>query len=357
MDVSQLHWSSLEYSLPDFAHRFHNFLPLVVKVTAGFLGKQELDSISRDMVIQVHSLQSQKRAVLETKSGRILSVPVSISSVLFYVVKQNCQCDGPLSLQAVLSSHRLPVLVQPVTPLKLPACFARCYGNQLETLTLSVTYEEKFLLGHPLDMAGSLLTQTPLVLPMYMKEVFVSLPELLNPQQQNQFSSNCVAQSSVIASLSHNRHFIFQGAPTHTDMQADQSDSFCLRRQRQEKQEKMLAFFQGFGLIWMHFQHLWPLRKMCSQNYLKSLNILCPQTTSNVQSFPCNYVQSLLDITFLEKSQLIENGDKYTEVEPIYMSLDVQEGSIALYQHLVDSSPVQEPPKPPVPLRSAKPPQ
>nr|XP_023653543.1 uncharacterized protein LOC111836476 isoform X1 [Paramormyrops kingsleyae] len=274
MDVSQLHWSSLEYSLPDFAHRFHNFLPLVVKVTAGFLGKQELDSISRDMVIQVHSLQSQKRAVLETKSGRILSVPVSISSVLFYVVKQNCQCaDGPLSLQAVLSSHRLPVLVQPVTPLKLPACFARCYGNQLETLTLSVTYEEKFLLGHPLDMAGSLLTQTPLVLPMYMKEVFVSLPELLNPQQQNQFSSNCVAQSSVIASLSHNRHFIFQ------------------------------------------------------------------------------------DITFLEKSQLIENGDKYTEVEPIYMSLDVQEGSIALYQHLVDSSPVQEPPKPPVPLRSAKPPQ
>ncbi|XP_048829355.1 uncharacterized protein LOC125706640 isoform X2 [Brienomyrus brachyistius] len=271
MDVSQLHWSPLEYSLPDFAHRFQNFLPMVVKVTAGFLGKQELDSISRDTVIQVHSLQSQKRAVLEAKSGRILSIPVSIASVLFYVVKQNCQCDGPLSLQAVLSSHSLPVVVQPVTPLRLPASFATCYGNQLQTLTLSITYEEKFLLGHPLDMTGSLLTQTPLVLPMYMKEVCVSLAEQLNPQQQEQFFSNCAAQESVIESLSHNHHFIFQ------------------------------------------------------------------------------------DITFLEKCQLIENGGIYTEVEPIYMNLDVQEESIALYQHLVDFSPLQNPPKPPVPLRKAKP--
>ena len=50
MDTSKLHWGHQEYNLGEFAEKFKDSFPKIINVTVGFLGQQELDSISSSTV-------------------------------------------------------------------------------------------------------------------------------------------------------------------------------------------------------------------------------------------------------------------------------------------------------------------
>lgn len=50
MDTSKLHWGRQEYNLGEFAEKFKDSFPKIINVTVGFLGQQELDSVSSSTV-------------------------------------------------------------------------------------------------------------------------------------------------------------------------------------------------------------------------------------------------------------------------------------------------------------------
>nr|XP_046204902.1 uncharacterized protein LOC124035478 isoform X2 [Oncorhynchus gorbuscha] len=149
MDTSKLHWGHQEYNLGEFAEKFKNSFPKIINVTVGFLGQQELDSISSSTHIMVHSLLCQQRAVFESKHGKVLSLPVTISTVGFYIIRNDRR-------EGILSRH------------------------------------------------------TPLVLPMYMKEVRIALAEGLEGLDQGQFEDACATLGGQIDELGLRNLFIFQ---------------------------------------------------------------------------------------------------------------------------------------------------
>ncbi|RXM91154.1 hypothetical protein EOD39_21470 [Acipenser ruthenus] len=140
MDVSKIRWSSTEYSLKGFVNKFQDSFPKIIKVIVGFLGRQESDSIS----------SSTERAVVESKSGKVLSLPTKLTSMTFFIISQS-------------------------------------------------------------GARGTLLEQVPLVLPMYMKEVRLVLAEGLEGENEEQWEAICSAYNERIRELGHMDHFIFQG--------------------------------------------------------------------------------------------------------------------------------------------------
>ncbi|XP_021429205.1 GRB2-associated and regulator of MAPK protein 2 isoform X3 [Oncorhynchus mykiss] len=207
MDTSKLHWGHQEYNLGEFAEKFKDSFPKIINVTVGFLGQQELDSISSSTHIMVHSLLCQQRAVFESKHGKVLSLPVTISTVGFYIIRNDRREGPPISLQAILESNPLPVIIQPITPLVLPWLSG---GHRLDTLTITRTYEEQLLIGFPFSSKGILSRHTPLVLPMYMKEVRIALAEGLEGLDQGQFEDACATLGGQIDELGLRNLFIFQ---------------------------------------------------------------------------------------------------------------------------------------------------
>uniref|UniRef100_A0A4W5M1S5 SAM domain-containing protein n=1 Tax=Hucho hucho TaxID=62062 RepID=A0A4W5M1S5_9TELE len=207
MDTSKLHWGHQEYNLGEFAEKFKDSFPKIINVTVGFLGQQELDSISSSTHIMVHSLLCQQRAVFESKHGKVLSLPVIISTVGFYIIRNERREGPPISLQAILESNPLPVIIQPITPLVLPWLSG---GHRLDTLTITRTYEEQLLMGFPFSSKGILSRHTPLVLPMYMKEVRIALAEGLEGLDQGQFEDACATLGGQIDELGLRNLFIFQ---------------------------------------------------------------------------------------------------------------------------------------------------
>ncbi|XP_015198561.1 uncharacterized protein [Lepisosteus oculatus] len=209
MDVSRILWCTKEYTIKEFATKFKDSFPKIIKVTQGFLGRQELDSISSSTLIHVHSLYSQMRAVAEYKSGKILSMPTTFNTVTFYI-KSGGKPDGPYTLQAILETFPLPVSVQPTTVLSLNTKNLQSSDQKLDSLTITQTYQEMFLLGYSISSTGTLMVQVPMVLPMYMKDVRLALAEGLEGQSQEQWDTICTAHSNLIKELGHMDHFIFQ---------------------------------------------------------------------------------------------------------------------------------------------------
>ncbi|PIO26620.1 hypothetical protein AB205_0068710 [Aquarana catesbeiana] len=85
MDLSEVKWSTFEYTLQGYVTDFQKSFPNIIKITEGFLGKQEIDSISSSTVIRVHSLYNQKRVTAETRSGKLFSLPVKLTRLKFLV--------------------------------------------------------------------------------------------------------------------------------------------------------------------------------------------------------------------------------------------------------------------------------
>ncbi|KAK6476893.1 hypothetical protein HHUSO_G23401 [Huso huso] len=212
MDVSKIRWSSTEYSLKGFVNKFQDSFPKIIKVTVGFLGRQESDSISSSTLLRVHSLYSQERAVVESKSGKVLSLPTKLTSMTFFIISQSGAREGPFTLLEILEAFTLPVKIQPTTALTFrESSNPSSPGQNLDSLTFTQSYQESFLLGHCLNSKGTLLERVPVVLPMYMKEVRLVLAEGLEGENEEQWEAICSAYNERIRELGHMDHFIFQG--------------------------------------------------------------------------------------------------------------------------------------------------
>ncbi|KAM4678071.1 uncharacterized protein O3C94_010072 [Discoglossus pictus] len=173
MDLSKVKWTSKEYTLQEYVSKYIECFPGIIRVTEGFLGKQEIDSLSSSTVVRVHSLYKQVRVVAESKGGKLFSLPFNLKSLQFLVqgpipvpVMQI-----PMTLEIILSKYNLPVTVRSSTVLSFKEKGdLQSQDELLSELTILDTYEESFLLGHPLDR-GKLLIQEPIIIPMYMKEL------------------------------------------------------------------------------------------------------------------------------------------------------------------------------------------
>ncbi|XP_056428870.1 uncharacterized protein LOC130368746 [Hyla sarda] len=174
MDPTDVKWTTTEFSLQGFVTSFRNAFPNLIKITVGFLGKQEIDSVSSSTVIRVHSHCVQQRVAAETKNGILFSLSTKLTRLKFLVLGDRRSTNSkmiPLTLEEILARYNLPLSVRLSS-----ACSYTQKGDQksqdelLSELKLLQTYEESFLLGHQID-TGKIFTEDPIIIPMYMKEL------------------------------------------------------------------------------------------------------------------------------------------------------------------------------------------
>lgn len=176
MDLSEVKWSTFEYTLQGYVTDFQKSFPNIIKITEGFLGKQEIDSISSSTVIRVHSLYNQKRVTAETRSGKLFSLPVKLTRLKFLVPSVKgpvgtLKNQNPMNLEDILAKYTLPVTVQTSKVLSYKQKGdVMSQDEMLSELILQDTYEEMFLFGHPIDK-GKLFVEEPIIIPMYMREL------------------------------------------------------------------------------------------------------------------------------------------------------------------------------------------
>ncbi|KAM5172417.1 uncharacterized protein ACMZJ9_005210 [Mantella aurantiaca] len=176
MNPAELRWSESEYTLQGYVAAFHSSFPNVIQITEGFLGKQEIDSVSSSTVVRVHSLYNQKRVTAETKTGKLFSLPVKLKRLKFLVpqtrgLTTTLKNKQVMTLADILAKYPLPVTVHTSTVLsyKQKGDMKSDY-EMFSELTLQDTYVETFLFGHPIDK-GRLFVEEPIVIPMYMTEL------------------------------------------------------------------------------------------------------------------------------------------------------------------------------------------
>ncbi|XP_077326387.1 uncharacterized protein LOC143961097 [Lithobates pipiens] len=176
MDLAEVKWSRFEYTLQGYVTDFQKSFPNIIKITEGFLGKQEIDSISSSTIIRVHSLYNQRRVTAETKTGKLFSLPVKLTRLKFLVPSVKgpigtLKNQNPMSLEDILAKYTLPVTVHTSKVLSYKQKGDRkSQDEMLSELMLQDTYEEMFLFGHPIDK-GKLLVEEPIIIPMYMTEL------------------------------------------------------------------------------------------------------------------------------------------------------------------------------------------
>ncbi|XP_075131951.1 uncharacterized protein LOC142204533 [Leptodactylus fuscus] len=174
MNPADVKWTSTEFSLQGYVSTFRNDFPNIIKITEGFLGKQEIDSVSNSMVIRVHSYYLQQRVAAETKSGKLFSLPIKLTRPEFLVTQTNDLMKTyklSLTLEDILSKYSLPVTVRSSSDLSYKEKGDQKSQHELlSDLTLLEQYEESFLLGHPIDK-GKIFVEDPIIIPMYMKEL------------------------------------------------------------------------------------------------------------------------------------------------------------------------------------------
>ncbi|XP_063782631.1 uncharacterized protein LOC134932271 [Pseudophryne corroboree] len=194
MDPAEVKWTAREYSLQEYVNNFQDSFPNIIKITEGFLGKQEIDSVSSSTVIRVNSLYNQQRVTAETKSGKLFSLPTKLTTLKFLVAQDKKpvkypQIQLPMHLEGILSRYNLPVTIQSAKALSYKQKGDMTSQDEmLSELTLQETYEEPFLLGHPIDK-GKIFTKEPTTIPMYMMELkLVVATGLLqeNPERWNE---------------------------------------------------------------------------------------------------------------------------------------------------------------------------
>ncbi|XP_006012116.1 uncharacterized protein LOC102358201 [Latimeria chalumnae] len=211
MDLDNISWTTRQYSIKEFVQKFQNSFPKMIKVTVGFLGRQEVDSISCSSVLRVHSLYSQERAVAESRSGKILSLPTKLKLMSFYLVNPIPPKDDPLLLEEILSNFTLPVTIRSTTPLTYTEVSnPKPLDQRLEYFTISQTYKEDFLLVHNIDNDGKLLVQLPLVLPMYMKQVRLVVAEGFMNTNIEAWNAICNIYDKQVDEMGNMAHFICQ---------------------------------------------------------------------------------------------------------------------------------------------------
>ncbi|XP_067871398.1 uncharacterized protein [Heterodontus francisci] len=208
MQSNAIQWTARDYSLKEFARKFRTSLPKIVKITEGFLGRQEVDTISASTILRIHSLYSQKRAILECKNGSILSIPVNLESMVFNVAHQKHK-SGPFTMKEVLLSFMLPVTIIATDDLTYREMNnPRSKDQKLRQLTVKQTYEQEFLLGHTINDSGNLLIRYPTVLPMYMKEIKLVVAEGFDSKYETEWNTFCNYYDKLVNDIGHLDRFI-----------------------------------------------------------------------------------------------------------------------------------------------------
>ncbi|XP_073508786.1 uncharacterized protein [Phyllobates terribilis] len=155
MDPTKVEWTTTEFSLQGYVTTFHNAFPNIIRITEGFLGKQEIDSISSSTVIRVHSHCTQQRIAAETKSGKFFSLPTNLTRLKFIVGQDSGPTKTlrlPMTLEDILSRYTLPLTVRSSSALSYKQKGDKKSQDELlSELTLQDRYEENFLFGHPID--------------------------------------------------------------------------------------------------------------------------------------------------------------------------------------------------------------
>ncbi|XP_038640113.1 uncharacterized protein LOC119956778 isoform X2 [Scyliorhinus canicula] len=148
MQASGIQWTAEEYSLKEFLWTFRTSLPQIVQVTEGFLGRQEVDTLSASTVLRIHCLFLQRRAIVECKNGSILSIPVNLESMVFSVVDQKHKA-GPFTMKEVLLHFNLPVTITSTKDMTFREMYnPRSKDQELKQMTVKQTYDQEYLLGH-----------------------------------------------------------------------------------------------------------------------------------------------------------------------------------------------------------------
>ncbi|XP_078055959.1 uncharacterized protein LOC144480425 isoform X1 [Mustelus asterias] len=209
MQSSAIQWTAGEYSLKEFLRKFQTSLPKIVKVTEGFLGRQEVDTLSASTVLRIHCLFSQKRAIVECKNGSILSIPVNLKSMMFNVLDQKHK-TGPFTMNEVLLHFNLPVTITSTNDLTYREMNNPSSKDQeLKQLNVTQTYDQEYLLGHTILDSGELLIRHPTVIPMYMKEIKLVIAEGFSSKDETEWNTLCDYYNKVVNDIGNLDHFIF----------------------------------------------------------------------------------------------------------------------------------------------------
>ncbi|XP_068131909.1 uncharacterized protein [Hyperolius riggenbachi] len=193
MSLTHVKWSDTEYSLQEYVFKFRTCFPSIIKITEGFLGKQEIDSVSSSTIIRVHSLYNQKRIVAETRSGKLFSLPIKLTRLKFVLLQASSSTTNllvPMTLEEILANSTLPVVVRTAKALSYKQKGETTEDEKMSELTLQDTYEESFLFGHPIDK-GKIFTDEPIIVPMYMKELRLAVAEGLANGNIEEWSMVC----------------------------------------------------------------------------------------------------------------------------------------------------------------------
>ncbi|KAE8617107.1 hypothetical protein XENTR_v10008984 [Xenopus tropicalis] len=196
MDLTGVRWTENEYSLNGYVSKYISSFPNIIQITEGFLGKQEIDSISSSMVIRVHSLYSQRRVIAESK-GKLFSIPIKLKTLKFIPSGEGSSpINGPIlqlpmTLQEILSNYHLPVAIQSYKALSFKEKGdVKSQDEILPELLLKDTYEENFLLGHPIDKS-KIFTKEPIMVPMYMKELKLVVALGFTSDDKDKWNKTC----------------------------------------------------------------------------------------------------------------------------------------------------------------------
>ncbi|XP_063301981.1 uncharacterized protein LOC134601426 [Pelobates fuscus] len=215
MDLSVVRWSSIEYNLQDYVATFYDSFPNIIKITEGFLGKQEIDSVSSSTVIRVHSVSSQRRIIAETKCGQILSLPYKLQSLKFLLPPESKPIQGfkvriPTTLEEILAKYSLPITVYSAKLLSYKEKGdIKAENGIVSELTLQDTYEESFLLGHPIDK-GKIFVEEPIMVPMYMTELKLVVAVGLTDENNIKWKEMCEKLTFEVKSKGHSSEATFQ---------------------------------------------------------------------------------------------------------------------------------------------------
>ncbi|GCC37632.1 hypothetical protein chiPu_0016137 [Chiloscyllium punctatum] len=208
MQSDPIQWAPREYSLKEFLTEFCSSLPKIVKVTEGFLGGRELETLSAETILRIHSLYLQKRAIAESHHQTVLSIPVNLESVMFDVVHQKHK-TGPFTMKEVLRHFNLPVTISSTDKLTYKEMNnPKSKDHKLRQLSVKQIYEQKFLLCHNIINNGKLSVRYPTVIPMYMKEIKVVVAEGLKGKSETEWNIMCNHYNKIVKDLGNLDHFI-----------------------------------------------------------------------------------------------------------------------------------------------------
>uniref|UniRef100_UPI00358F2FC8 uncharacterized protein n=1 Tax=Myxine glutinosa TaxID=7769 RepID=UPI00358F2FC8 len=198
--MEKIRWTDKEYSLLEFEEQFACKLPIIIKVTDGYMGQQELDTISAETCVWIQCKLQQWRILAEDSTGTMFSIPLKLQKPKFYPLSQHgCKEEGPFKLRSILIWKSLPLDV--VTENEINSCVfdVPVLSGRLKLIK---TCQVTFLLGYVINEKGILLTMHPMVIPTYIRPLKFTVAEGLLDDDPDEWQNFCDCYQRCTSSLS-----------------------------------------------------------------------------------------------------------------------------------------------------------